>query len=68
MVNCGQVVLLDFFETSPIDAGRWSVVLNAVPSVFHAPAFDETRHAGVCNEVRHNSLLVVTNFNHNFGF
>lgn len=49
-----QVLLYNFFEDSTVDEARWRVVLNALPAQKHlkCPQFDETRHAGVCREVR----------------
>lgn len=52
-----QVLLYKFFEDSLADLGQWRVVLNllgreAASGSVHAPRFDETRHAGICSEVR----------------
>jgi hypothetical protein len=51
-----QVLLYNFFEDSTVDVSQWRVILNALEShqVYSvaAPTFNDTRHAGVCSEVR----------------
>ncbi|KAG2023736.1 hypothetical protein CC2G_001355 [Coprinopsis cinerea AmutBmut pab1-1] len=50
-----DVLLYKFFEDSKIDLGQWRVVLNLVEAANGtqiAPRFDETRHAGVCSELK----------------
>lgn len=59
--NIAQVLLYDFFETSPIDVARWRVVLNALSPkdasrIGGLPVFNEVRHAGVCTEVCRSEL------------
>ncbi|KAI0089815.1 hypothetical protein BDY19DRAFT_86920 [Irpex rosettiformis] len=49
-----DVFLYNFFEDSTVDEGRWRVVLNALPpqNNLKCPQFDETRHSGVCRELK----------------
>ncbi|KAH6917673.1 hypothetical protein BKA70DRAFT_1178689 [Coprinopsis sp. MPI-PUGE-AT-0042] len=52
-----DVLLYKFFEDSLADLGQWRVVLNllgshAGPGSVNAPRFDETRHAGICSELK----------------
>lgn len=51
-----KVLLYNFFEDSSVDVSQWRVVLNVLDDsqkeVLSPPHFDETRHAGVCSEVR----------------
>ncbi|KAI0638791.1 hypothetical protein C8Q77DRAFT_1044775, partial [Trametes polyzona] len=46
-----DVLLYNPFEDSKEDDSQWRVVLNAVTGV-PAPTFDETRHAGICRELK----------------
>ena len=48
-------MLYNFFEDSPATANQWRLILNGVAdreNLQVAPAFDETRHASICVEVR----------------
>ncbi|KAH8984683.1 hypothetical protein EDB92DRAFT_2117026 [Lactarius akahatsu] len=51
-----DVLLYNFFEDSTVDVSQWRVVLNAVDRAqrekIPAPTFDESRHAGVCSELK----------------
>ncbi|KAH8834741.1 hypothetical protein DL96DRAFT_1592 [Flagelloscypha sp. PMI_526] len=48
-----EVILYNFFEDSPIPLAQWRVVLNiSTNSKVRPPRFDETIHAGVCNELK----------------
>ncbi|KAH6917671.1 hypothetical protein BKA70DRAFT_1139349 [Coprinopsis sp. MPI-PUGE-AT-0042] len=52
-----DVLLYKFFEDSLADVSQWRVVLtlpgsNPAGSTIHAPRFDETRHAGICSELK----------------
>ncbi|KAH6876648.1 hypothetical protein BKA70DRAFT_1576722 [Coprinopsis sp. MPI-PUGE-AT-0042] len=52
-----DVLLYKFFEDSLADLGQWRVVLNLLGSdagrlSVPAPRFDETRHAGICSELK----------------
>ncbi|KAH9022666.1 P-loop containing nucleoside triphosphate hydrolase protein [Lactarius hengduanensis] len=51
-----DVLLYNFFEDSTVDVSQWRVVLNAVGRAqrekIPAPTFDESRHAGVCSELK----------------
>ena len=50
-----KVLLYNFFEDSTATPSQWRLVLNGVfngDNLSDAPAFDETRHASVCVEVR----------------
>lgn len=47
------MLLYNFFEDSTVDLSQWRVVLNSLPmKQVNCPRFDETRHSGVCREVR----------------
>ena len=46
-----QVLLYDPFADSMVDDRAWRIVLTDVAGEI-APAFDETRHNGICREVR----------------
>ncbi|KAH8834708.1 hypothetical protein DL96DRAFT_1808678 [Flagelloscypha sp. PMI_526] len=50
-----DVLLYNFFEDSSVELAQWRVVLNVLvetkPSVT-PPRFNETLHAGVCNELK----------------
>ncbi|KAI0042885.1 hypothetical protein FA95DRAFT_1609833 [Auriscalpium vulgare] len=51
-----DVLLYNFFEDSSADVAQWRVILNALKRTERlkvpAPLFDDTRHAGVCNELK----------------
>ncbi|KAJ7725516.1 hypothetical protein DFH07DRAFT_853912 [Mycena maculata] len=52
-----DVLLYNFFEDSTVNEAQWRVVLNALETPGQvenvpAPLFDETRHAGVCSELK----------------
>ena len=50
-----KVLLYNFFKDSTATLNQWRLVLNEVSNrgrLSGAPAFDETRHASVCVEVR----------------
>ncbi|KAH9172883.1 hypothetical protein EDB89DRAFT_1962838 [Lactarius sanguifluus] len=51
-----DVLLYNFFEDSTVDVSQWRVVLNAIDRAqrekIPAPTFDESRHAGVCSELK----------------
>ncbi|KAI0770957.1 hypothetical protein BD413DRAFT_613484 [Trametes elegans] len=51
-----DVLLFNFFEDSTVDLSQWRVVLNALPPNLRtnhpAPRFDESRHSGVCRELK----------------
>ncbi|OBZ79120.1 TPR and ankyrin repeat-containing protein 1 [Grifola frondosa] len=51
-----DVLLYNFFEDSTVDLSQWRVVLNALPERecgnHPAPRFDDTRHSGVCRELK----------------
>ncbi|KAI0258666.1 hypothetical protein BC834DRAFT_835038 [Gloeopeniophorella convolvens] len=51
-----DVLLYNFFEDSAVDVSQWRVILNAVEKAqrakIPAPTFDESRHAGVCSELK----------------
>ncbi|CDO74781.1 hypothetical protein BN946_scf185001.g29 [Trametes cinnabarina] len=51
-----DVLLFNFFEDSTADISQWRVVLNALPQdqrrAHPAPTFDETRHSGICRELK----------------
>ena len=51
-----KVLLYKFFEDSSVDLSQWRVVLNQLSEEENldvpAPRFDDTRHAGVCSEVK----------------
>ncbi|KII86508.1 hypothetical protein PLICRDRAFT_44106 [Plicaturopsis crispa FD-325 SS-3] len=51
-----DVLLYNFFQDSTVDLSQWRVVLNAVEASQRkstpAPRFSETRHAGVCSELK----------------
>ena len=49
-----QVLLYNFFEDSTADLSQWRVVLNAAGrrASLSVPRFDDSRHAGICSEVR----------------
>jgi superfamily I DNA/RNA helicase len=51
-----DVLLYNFFEDSTVDVSQWRVILNALEShqVYSvaAPTFNDTRHAGVCSELK----------------
>ncbi|KIY43108.1 hypothetical protein FISHEDRAFT_54171, partial [Fistulina hepatica ATCC 64428] len=51
-----DVLLLNFFEDSSVDASQWRVVLNALPVSelvkTARPQFDKSLHAGVCSELK----------------
>ncbi|KAI0089831.1 hypothetical protein BDY19DRAFT_992789 [Irpex rosettiformis] len=49
-----DVLLYNFFEDSTVDVGQWRVILNALPNHndIKCPIFDETRHSGVCRELK----------------
>ena len=50
------MLLYKFFEDSSADLSQWRVVLNVLRGYngqnVLAPEFDNTRHAGLCTEVR----------------
>lgn len=51
-----KVLLYNFFGDSTATLNQWRLVLNGVTNVDNlsdAPAFDETRHASICIEVRY---------------
>ena len=49
-------MLFNFFEDSTVDVSAWRVVLNALNVDQRegepAPDFNETKHAGVCSELK----------------
>ncbi|KAH7101458.1 hypothetical protein BKA62DRAFT_176919 [Auriculariales sp. MPI-PUGE-AT-0066] len=52
-----DVLIFDFFHDSTVSDKQWRVILNALPHPVScdgvpAPAFDTTRHAGVCSELK----------------
>ncbi|KAI0079047.1 hypothetical protein K474DRAFT_723989 [Panus rudis PR-1116 ss-1] len=49
-----DVLLYNFFEDSTVDLSQWRVLLNMLPDSKHlkCPRFDETRHSGVCRELK----------------
>lgn len=51
-----DVLLYKFFEDSSVDLSQWRVVLNQLGDEENldvpAPQFDDTRHAGVCSELK----------------
>lgn len=55
-----DVLLYNFFADSTVDLAQWRVVLNALSegqnNKYKAPDFDDTRHNGVCRDVRQITL------------
>ncbi|TFK38653.1 hypothetical protein BDQ12DRAFT_630422 [Crucibulum laeve] len=47
-----DVLLYNFFEDSPFELSQWRVVLNAVDEYDNAPRFEESRHGGICSELK----------------
>ncbi|KAF8222237.1 hypothetical protein L208DRAFT_1381918 [Tricholoma matsutake] len=51
-----DVLLYKFFEDSTVDLSQWRVVLNLLGDESNlnipAPCFEESRHAGVCSELK----------------
>ncbi|RDB28998.1 TPR and ankyrin repeat-containing protein 1 [Hypsizygus marmoreus] len=51
-----DVLLFNFFEDSTVDLSQWRIILSAIGSAadltIAAPLFNETRHAGVCAELK----------------
>lgn len=49
-----DVLLYNFFEDSTVDVSQWRVILNALTGKkqIKCPTFDETRHSGVCRELK----------------
>ncbi|KZV61209.1 hypothetical protein PENSPDRAFT_693623 [Peniophora sp. CONT] len=51
-----DVMLFNFFEDSTVDVSAWRVVLNALNAQQRegepAPDFNDTKHAGVCSELK----------------
>lgn len=51
-----DVLLYNFFQDSAMDFSQWRVILNALEpsqrSTMGLPCFDETRHAGLCSELK----------------
>ncbi|KAJ3515658.1 hypothetical protein NLJ89_g1628 [Agrocybe chaxingu] len=52
-----QVLIYNFFHDSDIDLACWTAVLNAVNSQsplsrWHVPTFSESRHSGLCIELK----------------
>lgn len=46
-----QVLLYNPFEDSTVDYPQWRVILNELRNR-SAPAFEDSKHAGICREVR----------------
>lgn len=60
-----KVLLYNFFEDSTATLSQWRLVLNEVERASRgceAPVFDETRHASICSEASHTTVLYLAHW------